>query len=381
MTGRGFLTPLPPLSNTVPRNRPFLQRRTQAPSYVTSTTDDLADYSGSALSGAWNLEYDFEGTKVPSRMVSLLPSGKFSSPPPGSGSSIPDSAPRNTVEVLDGAWSVDPDSQEFTVAIYGVAKNVKIWFVGSIDATGSAISGAVGEGAQDPNWVGKFTLTKFMAEFDPTIVKKRKERAVTYKHDDLIGAWRIETFKYVKPRKDSKKGKKRKPNVYKGEPEVVEAKSELQTSQVFDVEFFSNSTWQSINGFGEDGRLAGKWNVFSDNIDLGTGIKGKGTRVWFEARRFSVMGGALSYGAGLTHDLLYMGSISFSLDNFALESDATLVDAADTTCAPGVGESKPMKVSLKAGGYICQGYSGEPVFLGKFNMTRLPTGLPKISFE
>ena len=145
MTGRGFLTPLPPLSNTVPRNRPFLQRRTQAPSYGTSTTDDLADYSGSALSGAWNLEYDFEGTKVPSRMVSLLPSGKFSSPPPGSGSSIPDSAPRNTVEVLDGAWSVDPDSQEFTVAIYGVAKNVKIWFVGSIDATGSAISGAVGE--------------------------------------------------------------------------------------------------------------------------------------------------------------------------------------------------------------------------------------------
>ena len=157
------------------------------------------------------------------------------------------------------------------------------------------------QGAQDPNWVGKFTLTKFMAEFDPTIVKKRKERAVTYKHDDMIGAWRIETFKYVKPRKDSKKGKKRRPNVYKGEPEVVEAKSELQTSQVFDVEFFSNSTWQSINGFGEDGRLAGKWNVFSDNIDLGTGIKGKGTRVWFEARRFSVMGGALSYGAGLTH--------------------------------------------------------------------------------
>lgn len=247
-----------------------------------------------------------------------------------------------------------------------------------------------------------------MAEFDPTVVKKRKERAGTYKHDDLIGAWRIETFKYVKPRKDSKKGKKRKPNVYKGEPEVVEAKSELQTSQVFDVEFFSNSTWQSINGFGEGGRLAGKWNVFSDNIDLGTGIKGKGTHVWFEARRFSMMGGALSYGAGLTHgkqsvffyfvivitalllqlravlawtDLLYMGSISFSLDNFAFESDATLVNAADTTFAPDMGESKPMKVSLKVGGYICQGYSGEPVFLGKFNMTRLPTGLPKISFE
>ena len=334
-------------------------------------------------------------------MVSLMPNGKFSTP----FSEEKEDPPPPSISVVDGAWSVDPDTQEFTVAVYGVAKNVKFWFVGNIDAGGSMVSGVVGEGAQDPAWVGKFTLTKFMAAFDPTVedpnsAAKRKAAAVIYRHDDLVGTWRVETFKYIKERK-SKSKKRRRPNVYKGETEASirnEEKSELVTSQVFDMEFFSNSTWQSINGF-ENGRLAGRWNVFSEKIDLGTGIKGKGTRVWFQARRFSMQGGRLSYGVNMTHDMLFMGPISFSLDNFAISSgdedesgDASADGDADaaagfasslgSSLAGRAGDGDPMKVRLKcSSGYICHGFSGEPVFTGRFNMSRLPTGLPNINLE
>ena len=136
----GFLTSSFPLLRS--HRQPFWVRRSS------STVDaDEVDYSGQALSGAWNLEYNVDGHQVPARMVSLLPSGKFLTPPDGpTTKSKADSGQKSiNVEVLDGAWSVDPETQEFSVAIYGIAKNVKIWFIGNIDVTGSVVSGVVGE--------------------------------------------------------------------------------------------------------------------------------------------------------------------------------------------------------------------------------------------
>lgn len=79
-----------------------------------------------------------------------------------------------------------------------------------------------------------------------------------------------------------------------------------------------------------------------------------------------------------------MGSISFSLDNMEVAVDESSEEEeeerGDGALLPQ--GNRPMKVSLKVlDGYICQGYSGEPVFTGRFNMTRIPTGLPNINIE
>ena len=99
-----------------PSTAPTSPIATTLNSQSTADLDYAHDYSGGALSGAWNLEFDIEGT-AQRNMVSLMPNGKFSTP----FSEEKEDPPPPSISVVDGAWSVDPDTQEFTVAVYGVA--------------------------------------------------------------------------------------------------------------------------------------------------------------------------------------------------------------------------------------------------------------------
>ena len=88
------------------------------------------DYSGRGippLSGAWSLRTCVDGSCAPETIVTLGPKGMFTTP-------------QGALHSLEGKWSVK--NRELTVAIYGIAKTVRTWYVGTIADDSKTISGA-----------------------------------------------------------------------------------------------------------------------------------------------------------------------------------------------------------------------------------------------
>jgi len=391
------------------------------------------------LSGAWSLatestEEPFTTSWSPEKrqfntgrnpldqsMVTLSSSGKFTSAAGESGEIA-----------LKGRWSVKEN--ELEIAIYGIAHTVKRWYVGTISEDGKFVEGFVGEGNIDPEWTGKFTLNMLMPHFQKATIAPAPPKNPVYEHEQFHGSWRIETWRYgqtllprdVMLRDQMVDGAESlsKGNRKYGKRGVPPPK--LSSSTVFDVVLYPNSTWETTSGMGE-GKLAGKWNLFDKQIDLTTGIKGRGHRIWLSVRRFKTMGGAWSTGVALTADSLYMGKVLLDAvgpdaDAEAQADKAQRLGAADR--APGAvdadaavdvaakventketqakkgrymrkeerdaaaleaeeqrvseGKENGMRVAMKVVGYVCEGYGGEPSFHGRFNMTRVTD---RVSYE
>mmetsp|Transcript_21110 Transcript_21110/g.54493 ORF Transcript_21110/g.54493 Transcript_21110/m.54493 type:complete len:457 (+) Transcript_21110:1013-2383(+) len=357
-------------------------------------------------------------------MVTLASSGKFTS-----------AAGETGEVVLDGRWSVK--GNELEVAIFGIAHTIKRWYVGTISEDGKFVEGFVGEGNIDPEWTGKFTLAMLMPHFQKaTIVRNPPAKNPVYEHEQFHGAWRIETWRYgqtLLPRdvmlRDQmaggaealSKGKNKRKYGKRGVPPPM-----LSSSTVFDVVLHPDGTWETTSGMG-DGKLAGKWNLFSKEIDLTTGIKGRGHRIYLSVRRFKTMGGAWSTGVAMTADNLYMGKVLLDVvgPDADVEAQADLTErlgaadrapgATDAAGATGTAgavvdaevedvvaegakekkgrymrkeereaaeaeaeerrladkEKEGMRVAMKVMGYVCEGFAGEPSFHGRFNMTRV----------
>lgn len=349
---------------------------------VGAATDGSEHLSHMSLLGAWSLGFDVDDHHEDT-MVTLRPGGTFAS---AAGALSP----------LEGQWSVDPATREVTVAIFGIAKTVKTWFVGTVDASGALVTGWVADGAIDSEWVGNFTLTKFMPSFErearPEPAKPRKPPPPTFQHEDFYGPWQFRAMRYASDassppaapaqlgrRSDARRGVGRLRQSARTAGTSSEGSS-LVSPQLFELVLYSNSTWETTAGFG-DGVLAGKWNVFEDDLDLGTGIKGSGSKLWLEARRFGTLGGQVSRGVAMTSDTLYIGTVSFSVANLedhgseewharsaipkeSRSPDNEQDDLMPRSCSPSA------HISLRISGFIAHGYQNQPVFVGQFNMTR-----------
>jgi len=307
---------------------------------VKGTTDELDDVpiSRQQLCGAWSLGFDLdEGHKA--MMVTLQSSGTFSTA-------------KGSTEPLEGQWSVDEDTREVTVAVYGVAKTIKSWFVGTVDISGDSVTGFVGDGGIDPEWVGNFTLTKFMPSFEreATIKRSQKPKKPVFKHSDFYGHWRFHGLRYSTPPPPSPREDGQKSGWDSEDGDDGESSS-LGSPLLFSLVLYPNSTWETTAGFGDHALLAGRWNVFEEKLDLGTGINGTGSKLWIAAKRFGPLGGQVSRGVAMNSDTLYLGS----------------VQPADNGIDGSAGGEAP---DLRVSGFIAHGFQNEPVFTGRFNMTR-----------
>lgn len=138
-----------------------------------------------ALSGAWKLCSQDEDAEDVDAIVQLSPEGTFSTPV---GSATP----------LQGRWSVD--DYELTIAVYGIAKTVRCWYVGTIDEEGTTVHGFIGHGAIDPEWTGKFTLSQLLAPLEKKKSCARQPHAM-FEYSQFIGRWWITTNRPVCKRK------------------------------------------------------------------------------------------------------------------------------------------------------------------------------------
>lgn len=270
-----------------------------------------------ALSGAWNLVTHIEEEDEQTMIVQLSPHGSFSTP-------------RGADNAVSGRWSVE--QTELTIAIYGIAHTVRRWYVGEIDEAGTTVKGFIGDGAIDPEWVGTFTLSLLLPPLDRKPFRAPVQRTV-FEHAQFIGRWRISTnkpvAKHLPARAVYTQAELDDGTMVGADAMTVKMMEDLRRRQnkderesapppppimVHDVELFANSTWRSTQG------LAGRWNVFEDEVVLHSGIKGKGRRLWLQAVRFKTGGGRFTTGVQITQDLLFLGRISAT---FGLEQAIT----------------------------------------------------------
>jgi len=302
--------------------------------------------------------------EVSTTLLTLKSRGVFESPPAENSN---DEADR-----WRGAWSCDGD--EVTLARYGrYGRQVVEWYTGTVKAEevelnrlSGSVSGHIGYGAHEPEYAGTFTMRQVLPQFNP--LRRREEtrgEGVVFTTDRVAGTYSLQLA-----------GSSSSPSIF-----LVELKPDL--------------TWETVGGIGattdaqsstdDDGpRLAGKWNVYRDSIDLSSGIPGEGARLWLWLRRFGTRGGRVSKGvSGLNADQLFMGRIrpvpaaapSRRADprpgyDLVFNPDEALMT---TTGAwgdlPFEGEEplddRPVR---DIRGHIAVGWSIEPAFIGRFTM-------------
>jgi hypothetical protein len=169
-------------------------------------------------------------------------------------------------------------------------------------------------GALEPQYAGLFSITKLMKQFNPItenfIYKPKYNFLTSY----LEGKW------------------------------VLSFHSNLFVSS-YEIILYSNLTWQSINN--ENCIIAGKWNIFENNIDITSGIHGSGSKLWLWMQRFGKMK-SITRGVQLDQDRLYIGNIQPS---------------------PQKNISENLNVR-NVKGYVQIGWEVDPEFIGKFIMKR-----------
>lgn len=247
--------------------------------------------------------------EVLTTLVSLSRGGTFQSPP-------------DTDEFLAvrGSWSCD--GKDITMARFGRGSQVIEWYSGTLRANESAseifsaeeanVDGHILHGAHDPEFAGTFSMAPVMPQLNP--VKKRvvAPRGPVFTTDHLVGTkWSLQF-------------------------------TSSSTMSVFVIQLRPDLTWTTVGGLGNSSQLAGKWNVFDDKIDLGSGICGKGDRLWIWLRRFGGSRGETTRGVSLNADHLYIGKIK-----------------------PAPGEELSVR-SVK--GQVALGWNFEPAFIGSFHM-------------
>lgn len=251
--------------------------------------------------------------EVSTVLVSLSGRGTFKSPPDV-----------DECVAVRGSWSCD--GLDVTLARFGRGQQVVEWMVGTLEANASsdlateaAVRGHILHGAHDPEFAGTFSMAPVMPHLQP--LKRRVENRPSgprFSTDALVGNWSLQF-------------------------------TSSSSVSAFVVCLKPDLTWSSIGGVGDQSRLAGKWNVFDDKIDLGSGINGTGNRLWLWLRRFGAQGGEITRGVALNADQLYIGKI-----------------AAAPTRTPYNETAVPVARSVK--GTVALGWSVEPAFIGNFLM-------------
>lgn len=315
----------------VPPAGTLVHRRTVLMGEFHGEGDNTGDYM---LSGLWRLtrrplpeerrktvrrpSWSGNGWASPTRvrvpevlttLVSLSSRGTFRSPP-------------DTDEVLAvrGSWSCD--GKDITMARFGRGSQVIEWYSGTLRANESAseifsaeeanVDGHILHGAHDPEFAGTFSMAPVMPQLNP--VKKRivAPRGPVFTTDHLVGTkWSLQF-------------------------------TSSSTMSVFVIQLKPDLSWTTVGGLGNSSQLAGKWNVFDDKIDLGSGICGTGDRLWIWLRRFGGSSGETTRGVSLNADHLYIGKIT-----------------------PAPGDDLSVR-SVK--GQVALGWSVEPAFIGSFHM-------------
>jgi hypothetical protein len=331
------------------------------------------------VSGAWQLRAEIGGIEHEA-LVSLKLGGEFTRLAKEVASNVSTflGAEWNdgAMKRLEGRWSVDASSKEMSVALYGLGKSVKMYLIGDFDKSLSSVQGYIGDGAIDIEYVGKFTLSKFMPGFSlseqPPLEKPAAIQVIEYDVDDLIGRWKIATLNTpdqledVIDRHDMNAAEKRRTSA----EDYREGDSKFRgtlSPVLFEVELFRNLTWFSTSGFG-DGRLKGKWNVYDGfgDIDVHTAIRGTGSRVWLKCSRFGILGGLQCEGISLTADFIYIGVICSGIEQDSYSETPFL---ATTSPSP-----LNMRLTLRISGHVAEGFPNQPVFTGRFNMSRPSVG-------
>tara|TARA_Y100000389_G_scaffold204372_1_gene256553 strand:+ start:11131 stop:12126 length:996 start_codon:yes stop_codon:yes gene_type:complete len=133
-------------------------------------------------------------------------------------------------------------------------------------------------GAIEPQYAGIFRITKLMSQFNPIIKNKIDKSKYKFNSNHLEGSWQLNFYG----------------NMFVSSYEIT---------------LYSNLTWESISVINDNTRLAGRWNIYDQDIDLTTGIAGSGTGVWLWMRRFG-RSNAISTGIQLEQDRLYIGKIA-----------------------------------------------------------------------
>lgn len=238
-------------------------------------------------------------------LVALDAAGGWSTPP---GASVE----------LRGKWSMDNDA-EVTLARYGRHGNsvLETW-TGQYDASTNQVEGTMLEGASEPEYAGRFSLTPAFPSLQPvvenTVLRKNETR---WGVPDVTGDYTLE---------------------FQGDGSL----------SAFDVQLAADRSWTSVGLAAAHARgrstgsaptpstLAGTWNVFESDVNTASGIDGVGPRVWLWLRRSS------SHGVHLEQDRLYLGRIAGAAGN------ATSV--------------RHIK------GHVAVGWAGEPAFIGSFRL-------------
>ena len=185
------------------------------------------------------------------------------------------------------------------------AQVTETW-TGQYDSAENKVEGVVLEGASEPEYAGRFSLTPAFPSLQP-VVKNNilRKNETQWRVSDVAGEYTLE---------------------FQGDGSI----------SAYDIKLLPNRTWTSV---GLSATLAGSWNVFDSDVNLASGIDGTGPRLWLWLRR---CGQTSSSGVHLSQDRLYLGRITGA--------------AGDA--------SKIRRVK----GQVAVGWSTEPAFIGSFRL-------------
>jgi hypothetical protein len=162
------------------------------------------------------------------------------------------SPPGSPIE-LRGKWSMDGNA-EVTLARFGRHGNhVTETWTGQYDSSANRVEGVVLEGASEPEYAGRFSLTPAFPSLQP-VVKNNilRKNETQWRVADVAGEYTLE---------------------FQGDGSI----------SAYDITLLPNRTWTSV---GLSATLAGSWNVFDSDVNLASGIDGTGPRLWLWLRRF-----------------------------------------------------------------------------------------------
>ena len=196
---------------------------------------------------------------------------------------------------------------EVTLARFGRHGNhVTETWTGQYDSSANRVEGVVLEGASEPEYAGRFSLTPAFPSLQP-VVKNNilRKNETQWRVADVAGEYTLE---------------------FQGDGSI----------SAYDIRLLPNRTWTSV---GLSATLAGSWNVFDSDVNLASGIDGTGPRLWLWLRRF---GQTSSSGVHLSQDRLYLGRIT------GAAGDASSI--------------------RRVKGQVAVGWSTEPAFIGSFRL-------------
>tara|TARA_B100000073_G_C23736073_1_gene572199 strand:+ start:709 stop:1728 length:1020 start_codon:yes stop_codon:yes gene_type:complete len=305
---------------------------------IIKSFNDLGDLSGDyQLSGLWKIQIEstesYKEFKSPNQIswsgnkwsspnrnsiifdsffVNLESNGKFSSPI---------SAYRSEFR---GIWYCINDELFMSRCEYGY--NSIESYSGIYLPENGTIFGTFTFGEIEPFYVGTFKMTQLLKSFNPIIKNlDTSNKKSIFRTNKMFGNWQL-TF---------------------------ESDSGFSN---YNIILHKNLTWETINYFGKvDYKLAGNWNIYSDSIDITSGIHGQGNKIWLWVRRFGKIP-TISKKVNLEQDRLYIGLIYESPNrnktghwyNFEFQRKG----------------SEPRNIK----GDVCIGWTTEPHFIGTFTM-------------